>query len=219
MAKIIIVDDKEMFRTTLKSFLEGCPETKVIGTAANGLIAIDLIKTGTIPEVVLLDIEMPVLNGLRTLIELRKFNIDIRVIILSMYCDAQLIEEFKKHGANGYVTKNNTTEILLEAIHKVINGDEYFEFIVERENNLRDSKIRSLKLQYNISEREFEIMFYVCKGLRDKEISDILCIAERTVETHKTNVFKKVGVSSNMELILFAINKGLVTKNINRRDL
>lgn len=219
MIKVILVDDKEMFRTTLKSFLQENPEIAVIGNAENGKEALDLIKTGLIPDIMLLDIEMPILNGLRTLIELRKFNNNIGVIILSMHYDVLLVEEFKNHGANGFVTKDHTTEILLDAIKKVKNGDDYFENVVFKKNNLREAIINSIRIRYNLSNRELEILVYVCKGLRNKEISDILCIAERTVETHKTNIFRKTGVTSSMELMLFAVDNDIVAKNLTSRNL
>ncbi len=213
MIKVLIVDDNEMFRTPLKSFLQENIEIVVVGIVENGLEALSLIKGGIIPDIVLFDFEIPYYNNLRSLMEIKKINKDIGIIILSKHFDFKLPEDLKNISINGFVSKDQTTDILLDAIYNVKNGSQYFEQTVYKKNNLNEAIVSAIRLQYCISDRKFEILVYVCKGLRAKEIADILYITERTVETHKTSIFKKTSTTSNMELMLFAVNHGIVSKN------
>lgn len=142
MIKVLIVDDNEMFRTPLKSFLQENIEIVVVGIVENGLEALSLIKGGIIPDIVLFDFEIPYYNNLRSLMEIKKINKDIGIIILSKHFDFKLPEDLKNISINGFVSKDQTTDILLDAIYNVKNGSQYFEQTVYKKKQFKRSNCK-----------------------------------------------------------------------------
>lgn len=217
--RILIADDHPIFRDGLKRLLESEGEFKVIGEACDGVEAVTMARQ-LIPEVMLLDLAMPRRQGLETLRELASDARAVRVILLTAAAEKEQIVEALQLGARGVVLKDSATQILLKSIRAVMNG----EYWVGRESvsNLVQY-LRTLvtppsafpqRNKYRLTPRELEIIAAVVAGFANKEIAQYFKISEDTVKHHLSNIFDKVGVSSRLELALFAVNQSLPFKPI-----
>ena len=217
--RILIADDHPIFRDGLKRLLESEGEFKVIGEACDGIEAVVMARQ-LIPEVMLLDLAMPRRQGLDTLRELSSDARSVRVILLTAAAEKEQIVEALQLGARGVVLKDSATQILLKSIRAVMNG----EYWVGRESvsNLVQY-LRTLvtpasafpqRNKYRLTPRELEIIAAVVAGFANKEIAQYFKISEDTVKHHLSNIFDKVGVSSRLELALFAVNQSLPFKPI-----
>jgi DNA-binding NarL/FixJ family response regulator len=215
--RILIADDHPIFRDGLKRLLESEGEFKVIGEACDGVEAVSLARQLT-PEVMLLDLAMPRRQGLDTLRELASDARAVRVILLTAAAEKEQIVEALQLGARGVVLKDSATQILLKSIRAVMNG----EYWVGRESvsNLMQylrtlvSPAAPQRNKYRLTPRELEIVAAVVAGFANKEIAQYFKISEDTVKHHLSNIFDKVGVSSRLELALFAVNQSLPFKPI-----
>lgn len=218
-ARILIADDHPIFRDGLKRLLESEGEFKVIGEACDGIEAVAMARQ-LIPEVMLLDLAMPRRQGLDALRELSSDARSVRVILLTAAAEKEQIVEALQLGARGVVLKDSATQILLKSIRAVMNG----EYWVGRESvsNLVQY-LRTLvtpasafpqRNKYRLTPRELEIIAAVVAGFANKEIAQYFKISEDTVKHHLSNIFDKVGVSSRLELALFAVNQSLPFKPI-----
>jgi DNA-binding NarL/FixJ family response regulator len=213
MIKIIIADDHQIVVDGLKSILNQLTDYKVITTASNGK---ELLKSLEIvePDIVLLDIDMPVLNGIETLKEIKKHYPGIKTIILTMHEEKSLVKKMTDLGANGFLFKNSDIEELIIAMESVMNGIPYFSVSLRNElinNDLignNESNIDSKKSL--LTEREIEIIKLIVEGLSNKEIADKLFISPRTVDTHRTNLMKKLEVNNVAGLVRYAIRNGFM---------
>jgi len=217
--RILIADDHPIFRDGLKRLLESEGEFNVIGEACDGVEAVTMARQ-LIPEVMLLDLTMPRRQGLDTLRELSSDARSVRVILLTAAAEKEQIVEALQLGARGVVLKDSATQILLKSIRAVMNG----EYWVGRESvsNLVQY-LRTLvtppsafpqRNKYRLTPRELEIIAAVVAGFANKEIAQYFKISEDTVKHHLSNIFDKVGVSSRLELALFAVNQSLPFKPI-----
>ncbi len=217
--RILIADDHPIFRDGLKRLLESEGEFKVIGEACDGVEAVAMARQ-LIPEVMLLDLAMPRRQGLETLRELASDARAVRVILLTAAAEKEQIVEALQLGARGVVLKDSATQILLKSIRAVMNG----EYWVGRESvsNLVQY-LRTLvtppsafpqRNKYRLTPRELEIVAAVVAGFANKEIAQYFKISEDTVKHHLSNIFDKIGVSSRLELALFAVNQSLPFKPI-----
>ncbi len=208
--KIIIADDHALIRNGIKTMLSRNPEYNIIAEAENGKQLVELASKH-IPDVVLADISMPVLNGFDALAELRKILPDTKVILLTMHEEPEYIIKAARSGANGYLLKNIDYEELHRAIALVMNGQKYFNqqvssILMEELHRKSDSD----QLQEKLTERESDILKEIVQGLSSKEIADKLFISSRTVDTHRNNLMKKLSVHNTAELVKLALEKGLV---------
>jgi two-component system, NarL family, nitrate/nitrite response regulator NarL len=217
--RILIADDHPIFRDGLKRLLESEGEFKVIGEACDGVEAVTMARQ-LIPEIMLLDLAMPRRQGLETLRELASDARSVRVILLTAAAEKEQIVEALQLGARGVVLKDSATQILLKSIRAVMNG----EYWVGRESvsNLVQY-LRTLvtpasafpqRNKYRLTPRELEIIAAVVAGFANKEIAQYFKISEDTVKHHLSNIFDKIGVSSRLELALFAVNQSLPFKPI-----
>ena len=217
--RILIADDHPIFRDGLKRLLESEGEFKVIGEACDGVEAVAMVRQ-LVPEVMLLDLAMPRRQGLETLRELASDARSVRVILLTAAAEKEQIVEALQLGARGVVLKDSATQILLKSIRAVMNG----EYWVGRESvsNLVQY-LRTLvtppsafpqRNKYRLTPRELEIIAAVVAGFANKEIAQYFKISEDTVKHHLSNIFDKLGVSTRLELALFAVNQALPLKSI-----
>jgi two-component system, NarL family, nitrate/nitrite response regulator NarL len=217
--RILIADDHPIFRDGLKRLLESEGEFKVIGEACDGVEAVTLARQ-LIPEVLLLDLAMPRRRGLDALRDLVSDGRAVRVILLTAAAEKEQIVEALQLGARGVVLKDSATQILLKSIRAVMNG----EYWVGRESvsNLVQY-LRTMvapaenfphRNRYRLTPRELEIVAAVVAGFANKEIAQYFKISEDTVKHHLSNIFDKIGVSSRLELALFAVNQSLPFKPI-----
>ncbi len=215
--RILIADDHPIFRDGLKRLLESEGEFKVVGEACDGVEAVQLARQLS-PEVMLLDLAMPRRAGLEALRELVSQGLAVRVILLTAAAEKEQIVQALQLGARGVVLKDSATQILLKSIHAVING----QYWVGRESvsNLMQY-LRTLMApaasyaqtnKYRLTPRELEIVSAVVAGYANKEIAQHFKISEDTVKHHLSNIFDKIGVSTRLELALFAVNQSLPFK-------
>ena len=197
--KIILADDHPLIREGFKAILKKNKDFEVIGEAENGKELIRLLSEVT-PDILLLDITMPQLNGLDAIGQFTKVRPDLKFIILTMHEEREYVLNSIKIGASGYLLKNIEREELERAIKRVHEGGKYFSPSVS--NILAESIIKSDKEEITeISPREQEVLRYVADGNSTKQIASILKISDRTVESHRINLLKKLRVHNTAELI------------------
>jgi len=208
--RVLIVDDHEIFRNGLKMVLGKLNYVELAGEAKNGKEFIEMLDE-TQPDIVLLDIEMPVLNGIDAAkIALEKNN-KLRIIALTMFGDDDYIQSMLDAGAKGFLMKNINKETLDKAIQTVFNGGNYyseelFEFFTRQ--FAKDKTTEHASIEF--TRREKEILQLLCEGLSNKEIADALFISERTVLGHKTNLLTKTNTKNSLSLMAYAIKNKLV---------
>jgi two-component system response regulator DegU len=212
--KIAIVDDHKLFRRGLISILQQNENLEVVFDAGNGKEFLNHPQFSEI-EVVLLDIEMPELDGIATTKILRENNQEIKIIILSMHDEDQFVLHLMEIGVNGYLLKDTDTDEVVTAIKKVYDSGIYFSDFVSRimlrkmnKTQLSNSKIFNYKT--DLSGRELEVLRNICEGLTTAEIGEKMFISPRTVEGHRLRIMEKLGVNNTAKLVAFAIKNELV---------
>ena len=219
--RIVIADDHPIFRDGLRRLLETEPDLKVVGEACDGSEAVKLAKQLK-PDILLLDLAMPRHPGLEALREMSSASNQnaVRVILLTAAAEKNQIVEALQLGARGVVLKDSATQLLLKAIHTVMAG----EYWVGRESvsNLvqylrtlvQSSGEEARQKKFGLTPRELEIVSAVVAGYSNKETAEYFKISEDTVKRHLSNIFDKLGVSTRLELALFAVNQSLPLKPI-----
>ena len=204
---VLLTDDHQIIIDGLKSLLKNQDEINVAAEANNGRDALRILDLISI-DVLLMDIDMPVMNGIDALKEIRRQNSKVKVVILSMHNEAGMIKSLIDLGANGYLLKSCTQDELVDAIKKVASGQSYFSSDV----TLALLKPATNQGQQNeiLTERETEILKLIAAGFSNKEIGEQLFISHRTVDTHRTNLMKKLDVNNIAGLISYAIRNGIV---------
>lgn len=212
--RILIADDHTIFRDGLRRLLESEPEFQVVGEAADGVEALQSVQQLK-PDILLLDLAMPRMPGLETLRELAVQGTSVKVILLTAAIEKRQIIEALQTGARGVIMKDAATQLLLKGIRTVMGGQFWVgrEAVADMVGYLRDKAAQqppSPAKAYGLTKRELEILSTIVSGLSNKEIAQKFSLSEDTVKHHLTNIFDKVGVSSRLELALFAINHRLV---------
>jgi len=210
----MIVDDHTIVRKGIRSLLENNEKIEVVGEAKNGNEAIDKFRQ-VIPDIVLMDFAMPILNGLEATRQIKKQFPEVKVLILSMYKDEEYIINCLKAGALGYVNKQTTPEDLLKAIDTVYKGG-YFTSSSFSNNVIKKyietSKEKDKKVSHDkLTSREVEILQLIAEGYSNKGIAKLLYISVKTVETHRTHLMDKLGKHNTVELTKYAILKGIIS--------
>ena len=210
--RIYLVDDHKLFREGLKLLLSTQDFVRHIYESSNGREFIENLSFVDC-DVVLMDIEMPEMNGIDATIEAMKMKPNLKIIVLSMYGDEQYYYKMIDAGAKGFLLKNSGIDKVVTAIRKVAEGESFFseELLVNILNNMRDNKSETPETVDNdISERELEILYHVCKGLSNQEIADELFISKRTVDKHRANLLSKTGCRNTAALVMYAIKNNII---------
>ncbi|NJM93760.1 MAG: response regulator transcription factor [Cytophagales bacterium] len=206
---IIIADDHQLFKKGLRALLEEDEGFEVVAEASNGKEL--LLRIGEwMPDVALVDITMPEMSGLEAIPEIKKLSPRTRIIMLTMHEDGEYITESIKKGAHGYLLKNADEDELKRAIRLVAEGKVYYNSEVSQlmiQNLSREGKKANFE---KLTTREVEILELVSQGLSNKVIADQLFISIRTVETHRLNMIKKMGVNNTTELVKKALEAGVI---------
>lgn len=210
--QVFLVDDHPIIRQGMRSFLESEPGIQIKGEAGEGLEAIREIERLK-PDVCIVDIVMPGLNGLEITRQIKKRCAQIKVIILSMHADETYVTQAIKAGADGYVLKSSAPDTLLTAIHQAYHGERYLcPELAERAVQAYFEKAQEgSRENYEIlSTREREVLLLAAEGLTNVEIGERLSISSRTVEVHRRNMMRKLQLRNQRDLIRYAIHKGLL---------
>ena len=209
--KIILVDDHTLFRNGLKLLINNTPNFRVIAEASNGKEFIDLLSKEE-PDVVLLDIAMPEMDGIEAAaIALEKYP-DLPIITLSMYGEEDYYFKMVSLGVKGFLLKNSDIHEVCSALESVVEGGTYFsqELLFNLVSNLRSSSLAGTEDNSMLSERELEILLLICKGFSNQEIADELFISKRTVDKHRANILSKTNCKNTANLVVYAIKNRLV---------
>jgi two-component system nitrate/nitrite response regulator NarL len=203
---VFIIDDHQMLIDGIKALLLNESDFKILGEALRSIEAIDHIKKMNI-DVVITDINMPEMNGLQFANAIRRIKPEQKILALSMFGDKAVITDMIDAGVKGYVLKNTGKQELITALKLIANGGTYFSGDVAKELNRVDE---SIDKRYILTPREREIVRYVAQGLSHTEIGNKIHISPRTVDTHRTNIMRKLEVHSIAELIKIAMQLKIV---------
>lgn len=206
--KLLLADDHHLVRKGIRALLEELDFLEIIGEAANGKEVIDLLRNGTKPDVLLLDYEMPLLNGLDTAGQIKRDFFGVKIIMLTMLNSKELIQSAVENGVSGFLFKNASLEELGTAIQRVAQGETYFASEVTL-TLLKPAHHPDAALLASLSEREIEILQLVAQGHSSAEIGRQIFISPRTVDTHRNNIIHKLGVSGIVGLVQFAVRNKL----------
>jgi DNA-binding NarL/FixJ family response regulator len=211
--RLLVADDHGIVRRGLKSLLESEPDLVVVGEAADGLEAVKLCQEHH-PDILIVDIGMPKLNGLEVAARAQKFERPPRVIILSMHADESYILRALAAGARAYLLKDATDEDLVPAIRAVASGKPFFSPAVTAvlvEDYVRRLQARGLSDSYHLlTDREKEVLQLLAEGRSNKEVATLLDLGLSTVETHRANLMQKLNIHNTAEIVLYAVRKGLI---------
>lgn len=201
--KVLIVDDDALIRDGLKLILELEEDIEVIGTSSNGQQAFDLCRTQK-PDIVLMDIRMPVMDGVLGTKLIKEHFRDVKVVILTTFKDDEYIKEAIKFGASGYILKNQSSDSIVSCLRTVVNGNMVFEGeIAATLSNLIKNGKSSVAKDFGLSERDFEILKLIGDGMTNKEIANALFLSEGTVRNYVTSLLEKLNLRDRTQLAIF----------------
>ena len=204
--RIIIADDHALFRQGLKLILMEMDGMEVIADVANGKELVEAVSVME-PDLIIMDINMPLLNGIEASRILGKEHPDIPILVVSMYGDEQYYNSVIINGVRGFILKTADNAELKMAVRAILDGKTYF----SQELLLGMIRNRQTPSNINLTSRELEILELICQGSGTAEISAKLFLSERTVENHKASLFAKTGCKNSLSLVIFAVKNSLVT--------
>lgn len=212
MTTIILADDHHVVRQGLRALLEGEPDFRIVGEAADGREAVQLVDRLQ-PEVLVLDLMMPSLSGLEVTRQVRRRSPQTRIVILSMYANVGYVQEALKNGAVGYVLKKSTGDELVQAVRQVLTGRRYLSPpLSEAEiESFTKKKAASHTTPYDLlTTRQREVLHLVVEGHTNAEIGLRLVVSPRTVEFHRAELMRKLGARTQADLIRLALQRGIL---------
>jgi two-component system response regulator NreC len=212
--KVLLADDHAILRSGLSRLLGEEKDIEVVGEASDGREAIQKVQELE-PDIVLMDIGMPVMNGMEATKQIKKRNRDVKVLVLTMHDNEEYLFQVLQAGASGYVLKKAADEDLVNAIHIVYRGDCFL--YPSAAKMVVEDYLEKVKQGHeptgsfdNLTDREKEILTTVAEGYTNREIAEALFISVKTVETHKANIMEKLNLHKRAELVRYAIRKGML---------
>ncbi|WP_205499901.1 response regulator [Rufibacter psychrotolerans] len=215
MIKVILVDDHTLIRDGLKSLLKSERSIQIIGEAENGQQLLDLLETVT-PDVIMLDLNMPVMDGFETLQRLQQSHPKLKVLILTMLDQESYVHKVRSAGAKGFVLKTAGRDELVHAIKTVANDNSFICSevalnLLNRANNQEEATANGgVKNNPELSKREMEVLRLIAEGYTNAEIADKLFASKRTIESHRQHLIEKTKARNTATLIKYAIQQGLI---------
>jgi len=206
--RVVIADDHGIVRSGVRMLLERQSDIQVIGEASDGAEARDMVIREK-PDLAILDVKMPKLTGLQATREIREQVPEVSVLILSMYDDDRYLFEALKAGASGYVLKTQADADLMAAVRAVEKGEPFLTPAAQRAL-IKDVLGEGAERSDDLTPREQEVVKLVAEAHTNKEIAEILHLSEKTVENHRSNAMRKLGMRDRVELVRYAIRKGLI---------
>lgn len=213
MTTIILADDHNIVRQSLRLLLEAEADFEVVGEAADGLEVLGLVER-LHPDVLVLDVMMPGINGLEVTWQVRQSYPETRVIILSMHANEAYVLAALRNGADGYVLKDASAEDLLQAVREVALGRRYLSppfSQLSLEKYLEKTQSTAVDIQDALTAREREVLHLAADGHTSAEIAGLLSISPRTAETHRANMMRKLGLHAQADLIRYALQRGIIS--------
>jgi two-component system response regulator NreC len=211
--RILLADDHDVVRKGLRYILQRQDGIDVIGEAKNGREAVKMAEELR-PDLVIMDIAMPLLSGIEATVQIAKSSPKTKVIILSMYSDETYLVRILTAGAKGYLLKDSTETDLIPAVKAVIQGKPFFSAQIAQtllEDYMRQLKQRGLQDSYDLlTDREKEVLQLLAGGKSNKEVATLLDLSVYTIETHRTNLMQKLNLHNTAELVLYAVRKKLI---------
>lgn len=208
--KVMITDDHKMIRVGLKQLIEMEGDIEVIEEAENGLDCLKRLEENK-PDLLLLDINMPKMNGIQTLEKIKEKSLDLKVLMLTVHSEVEYLLKAVDIGVDGYILKDADSAELRKAIFSVLEGNNYIQSslipLLNSKMIARDIDSEKIKL---LTKRELEILIKISSGMCNKEIGDRLQISERTVKNHISSIFKKIEVADRTQAAVFAIRNNLI---------
>jgi two-component system, NarL family, response regulator NreC len=212
--RIVLADDHKLMRSGLRVLLEQQADLTVVGEVSDGREAVALVASQR-PDVLVMDIGMPSLNGIEAAAQITKSNPEVAIVMLSMHSDESYVLRALKAGAKGYLLKDSAEADLIQAVRAVAEGKSFFSPAVSKV--LLDDYVRKLKRSgtedpYDLlTPREREVLQLVAEGKSNKEVAQLLNLSVYTVETHRSNIMEKLNIHGIPELILYAVRKGIIS--------
>lgn len=208
MIKVLIVDDHELVRMGIRGLLDDSEGFEVVAEADNGVSALKAVKEHT-PDVVLLDMKMPGMDGWEVTRRLKQLNANIHIIVLTASTTDPLPTRLLQLGAMGYLTKESAAEEMLDAIRKVSSGERYLSAEIAQKIALNALNPTETSPFEALSEREMQVMYMITKGLTVTKIADKLFLSPKTVGTYRYRMFEKLGIKNDVELTHLAMKHGV----------
>ena len=206
--KVLVADDHKLVREGIVKLLGSYEELEVIGEAKDGLETVEKIRN-EFPDLVLLDLNMPRMNGIDTIKKIKEIAPNIRVLILTIHDDEEYIYEVTKAGAEGYIQKDIEPDELRNSIKKVMNGNKVFPTKIEEKV---DKQIETEKSKLEeLSNRENEVLELLAQGMSNRDIAEELYISEKTVKNHVSSILRKFSVNDRTQAVIVALKNGLVS--------
>jgi len=209
MIRVLIADDHGIVRGGLRLLLDRQPHMQVVAEAADGIEAVELALRER-PDICVLDVAMPRMTGLQATHEIRAHAPDIAVLLLSMHDDERYLFEALQAGAAGYVLKREADHALLTAVHAVMRGEPFMTNAAERSLVREWMADDSTGPVEPLTQREREVLKLIAEAHTNRSIGELLHLAEKTVESHRANLLRKLGMRDRVELVRYAIRRGLI---------
>ena len=213
--RIVIAEDHTILREGLRALLSSDPDFEIVGEASDGRDAVRCVEN-LCPDLVLMDLSMPGMNGLEAIEEIKTRNPEIKILVLTVHKAEEYIAETLRGGADGYVLKDVSHSELVMAIKRVLAGKRYLSSDVSEkviEGYLEGRESSKTKSVYDtLTQRERQILKLIAEGHKNKEVADYLCISPKTVEKHRANLMRKLNIHSAVGLTAFAMEKGLIKR-------
>jgi len=217
--KVMIVDDHVLYRAGVRTTLSTTDDIKVIAEADNGLHLLNMLKAGLRPDVILLDIQMPVMDGIATLPELKKQYPEIKIIMLTLLDDHSVVAKLMELGANSYLVKTSDADIIYEAIKTCFSKEYYFNTLTNkamlfnlRQNSTRSTSYQPSKEDAQLNDKEVTVLRMMCEEKTTREIAESLNLSPRTIEAIRDRLKAKTGTKSTAGLIMFAVKNKLLNE-------
>jgi len=218
-SRIIVADDHSVVRSGLRLLLQSSPDFTVVAEAENGEEAVALVDRHK-PDVVIMDISMPKLNGIEATGLMKQSNPDLKIIILTVHEDEEYVYQMLRAGASGYVLKSAGKKEIFAAIRSALSGDRFFspgiskliiEGFIRRDKEQRPGQEQPVThSRQPLTRREVEVLQYIAQGFTNKKIAEALFLSIRTINTHRTNLMQKLDIHDTARLVRYAIETGLV---------
>ncbi|MEW6431036.1 MAG: response regulator transcription factor [Myxococcota bacterium] len=211
--RIFVVEDQPQLMKNLLKVLATFPELEVVGSAMEGEAAVEAILERK-PQLVLLDLELPDIDGIEVTKRVKRRTAEVEILILTSFDDEQKVYEAMQAGASGYLVKRVGPEKIRAGIHEVMAGGTVLEALIARRFWNYFHSVQAKKARpdnpWNLSPLEFDVLKYVAKGLSNAEVGNVMSLERRTVRTHLSHIYKKMGVNSHVEAVVLALKAGIV---------